>query len=160
MLPKAGVPLNLPGSPVAANLRALHVQLPRPLHRNPLHQRRQRDLLRLPPIYDRLDDLRRQQSQPQHAAHVGAVDLLRPGKLGDAAALPALQHPLPAKGARDRLHERVVDARPRAFGPAVRRDDELPAAAEMLGRTSASNDLVGRDCDEADQYRLSAASLR
>ena len=41
-----------------------------PPHRKPFHQDIQPQSRRLPPIDDRLDNVRRQQRQPQHAADV------------------------------------------------------------------------------------------
>ena len=54
-----------------------------PLHSNgnPSSRSSSRDLRRLPPIEDRLDDLRREQRQPQNPADVGRVDALRPGQV-------------------------------------------------------------------------------
>jgi hypothetical protein len=85
--------------------------LPLSLHLKCLHQRRQTHSLRLPPVQDRLDDLRRQQGQPEDAAEIGPVDLPGLGKLRDAAALTALQHMLPAMRAGEGHDERAVDAR-------------------------------------------------
>lgn len=54
-----------------------------PLHRKRLHQPRQPQSFRLPPIQDRLDDVRRQQRQSQHARDIGRVDLRGRGELAD-----------------------------------------------------------------------------
>ena len=48
--------------------------------RKRLHQNFQRHLGRLPPIQYGLDDLRRQQDQPQHATDVGRVDIFFRGE--------------------------------------------------------------------------------
>jgi len=49
------------------------------------HQHRQRDLRRLPPIQDRLDDIRREQRQAHQARDIGRVDLLRSRQFVDRA---------------------------------------------------------------------------
>ena len=46
-----------------------------PLHGERLHEHRQRDIVRLPPIQDGFDDVRRQKRQPQHPTDVRLVDL-------------------------------------------------------------------------------------
>jgi hypothetical protein len=46
---------------IANRLAASVAELPGPLHRKRLHQPRQRQVVRLPPIEGRLDDIRRQQ---------------------------------------------------------------------------------------------------
>jgi hypothetical protein len=56
--------------------------LPRPLQRNPVTP------ADLPPVKDRLEDVRRSSVQPQHPAHAAALDALAPGKLFDRRALP------------------------------------------------------------------------
>ena len=57
----------------ASNTRSL---LP-PLHRKPLAQHVHPEVRRLPPVHDRLYDIRRQQRQHQDAPEVAAVQLLR-----------------------------------------------------------------------------------
>jgi len=52
-----------------------------PLHRKRLHQPRQRHPFRLPPIQDRLDDIRRQQREPKRGRDIGRVDRLGSRKL-------------------------------------------------------------------------------
>jgi hypothetical protein len=77
--------------------------LPCPLQRQRLHQHCQSHLRRLPPIQDRLDDVRRQQGQPQDARHVGFVDLLGGGDFGDGrvgAILEAISRALNDRGIR------------------------------------------------------------
>jgi hypothetical protein len=54
-----------------------------------------------------LDQLRRQQRQPQHPADGGRVNLIRPGDLLDRRVPAGLQHLLPAEGAGDGFHERA-----------------------------------------------------
>lgn len=51
----------------------LPVSLSSPLHRERLHQPRQRHPLQLPPVQYALDDVRRQQRQTLHARDVGAA---------------------------------------------------------------------------------------
>ena len=52
-----------------------------PQQRKPLHQVIQLQLRRLPPIEDRLYDVRREQRQPQDAANIGRVHAFRPGQI-------------------------------------------------------------------------------
>src|SRR5262245_27593490 len=53
----------------------------------------------MPPVENRLDEVRSEQGESQNAANVGLVDLLGGGK-----------HAPPAVGASNRLHHRAVDA--------------------------------------------------
>jgi hypothetical protein len=55
----------------------------RPPHCRRPHQYRQRYIRRLPAVENRLDDIGRQQRQPQDAADVGGIDLLCGGDLLD-----------------------------------------------------------------------------
>ena len=71
-------------------------------------------LLRLPPVHDPVDDLRRQQRQPENAVEVGPVDALGRGELGDAGALPCPNIQC-QRCAGERLDERAVDPRPRRW---------------------------------------------
>ena len=66
-----------------------------PLHRKRLHQPRQRHCIRLPPIQDRLDDIRRQQREPQKARDIGRVDLLGRGKNGSEVRGSISTHDIP-----------------------------------------------------------------
>ena len=54
-----------------------------PPHRKRAHQHRQRHLRRLPPVENRLDDIGRQQRQPQHPADIGSIDVLGCGDFLD-----------------------------------------------------------------------------
>src|SRR5436309_3042509 len=67
----------------------------RPHRKRPL-QRCQHSLRRLPPAQDPLDDVRREQGQPQHATNVKLVDLLGSGDLRDGRVFAILQHLPPA----------------------------------------------------------------
>jgi hypothetical protein len=59
--------------------------------RKPPHQQRQRHLRRLPSPHNRLHDIRRQQSQPQDATHVGPIDFLGGGDLRNGRVRAVLQ---------------------------------------------------------------------
>jgi len=103
--------------------------LPLPLHRKRLHQSRQRNLLRLPPVQDRLDDIWRQQREPQKARDIGRVDLLGRGQFVDRAVAPSFQHPAPSECTGQCLHQRGVGRRGRLrflFTPP--RPGRLPSA--------------------------------
>ena len=54
-----------------------------PYDRERLHQDGQRYPCRLPPVQDRFNDVGREQREPQDAADVGSVDLLRRGDFLD-----------------------------------------------------------------------------
>ena len=56
-----------------------------------------------------LDEIGRQQRQPQYAADVGLIDLLGRGDLGDGRVAAVLQHFAPAERPGDRLDHGVVD---------------------------------------------------
>ena len=71
------------------------------------------ELWRLPPVHDRLHDVRRHQGQPQHATDIGRVDFLGHSDLGDDADGAALRYPSPAECPRLRLDHCAVDLRPR-----------------------------------------------
>src|SRR5215213_631521 len=114
------------------------LQLLAPRRRRRPHQPRQGDPLRIvPPVQDALHDVRREQGEAQHPRQVGRVDLLRPGQLLDRAVLAAVQHPLPAMGASQGLHQRAVNASrswcQRRPGPALGRDDLLSATLPAEG---------------------------
>ena len=79
-----------------------------PLLGKRLQQSRPRHFLSLRPVQDRLDDVRREQRQPQDAGHVGGRDPLALGEFVDGDEFPGLQHPLPAEGAGQRLDEGSV----------------------------------------------------
>jgi len=115
--------------------------LPLPLHRKRFHQPRQRDPLRLLPIQERLDDIRRQQRQPQQARDIGRVDLLGRGKNGSEVRGSISTHDIPGAS-----RARVVDARPRQPRPS---DEFNPARGEVvdaaLYRERAAPNHVGQD---------------
>src|SRR5262249_36734882 len=67
----------------------------------------------MPPIENRLDEGWSEQGESQNAADVGLVDLLGCGKLRNGRIFSLLKHAPPAVRASNRLHHRVVDARPR-----------------------------------------------
>ena len=75
------------------------IETPAPLlgsiGRKRLQQHGRLDAVRLPPFDDRLDQVGCQQSQPQHAADVGRVDLLRGGEFGGRAVAPGFQQLVP-----------------------------------------------------------------
>lgn len=56
----------------------------RPLDLKRPHQHLQRGFIRLPPVEDGLDALRRQQHQPKHSAHVRQVNSLDRGQIRQA----------------------------------------------------------------------------
>ena len=97
-----------------------------PLHRNRLHQRRQRHPLRLSPIQDRLHDIRRQQREPQQARDIGRVDLLGGGQFVERGEAPRLHHPPPPERAGQRLHQRGVGSRGAAGRHSAQRHHQLP----------------------------------
>lgn len=70
------------------------------------HQHLRRSSLRLPPVGDGLDALRRQQHQPKHSAHVRQVNSLDRGQVRQARVVPLLQHPLPTVCLGECLDER------------------------------------------------------
>lgn len=66
-------------------------------------------LRRLPSIQIHLDDIRREQCEPQNPADVGSLDLLGGRQIGDRGALAAFQEPLPAIGQGDGLDHAVIN---------------------------------------------------
>ncbi len=62
-----------------------------PQRRKWLHQHRERHLGRLLSTQDRLDDVRRQQGQPQDATHIGFIDFLGGSDLRDGRVRGVLQ---------------------------------------------------------------------
>ncbi len=64
---------------------------------------------RLPLIQNHLDNVARQQRQPQHTADVVLVDLLGVSDLANGGVVAALQHVAPAKCIGDCLYHGVVD---------------------------------------------------
>jgi len=61
---------------------ACFAKLPLPLHRKRLHKPRQRYPLRLSPVQNRLDYIRREQLEQQEAGEVGRTDFHARGKNG------------------------------------------------------------------------------
>ncbi len=57
------------------------------LHRKRLQHLRQRDLRLLLPVQDRLDDVGREQREPQDTGQVGGRDPLALGQFGDGGEL-------------------------------------------------------------------------
>ncbi len=84
--------------------RALNV----PLHWKRLHQPRQLDRFRLPPVQDRLHHVRRLQRQVQPPADIGAIDALGGGEQADRPVPPFLRHSPPPERPCERLHQRWV----------------------------------------------------
>ena len=60
------------------------------------------------PIKDGLDQFWRQKRKPKHARYVGRWDRLSFGQIGNGRECARLQHPLPAKRARQRLDQSGV----------------------------------------------------
>jgi hypothetical protein len=63
----------------------------------------------LPPVQNRLDDIRRQQRHAQQPTHVGRVDLLRRRNLLAGPLDPGLQQLAPAETAGEDLKHGVAD---------------------------------------------------
>ena len=84
-----------------------------PHQRKPLQQIVQLQRRRLPPIQERLHDLRREQRQPQDPADVGRVDALGPGQILERRMHARVQHLPPPERPRQRLDHGVVDPRPK-----------------------------------------------
>src|SRR5262245_32238816 len=84
----------------------------------------------MPPIENGFDEGWSEQGESQDAADVGLVDLLGGGKLRNGRIFSLLKHAPPAVRASNRLHHRVVDARPRWLprARAVRGKHDLAAA--------------------------------
>src|SRR3954447_23307297 len=66
-----------------------------PFYGERLQQPSQSEIRRLPPIQNCFDDIRRQQGQPQDAAHIAAVDLLYGADLADRAIASIVEEALP-----------------------------------------------------------------
>ena len=117
-----------------------------PLQRKPRQQIIQPHLRRMPPIEDRLHNLRREQRQPQNAADVGRREAPGGGQVLDRPVHAGIQHPPPPKRPRQHLHHRVVNSRPRRPLRAFRRHRQLPPAAFPKREWDADSDrlLVGR----------------
>ena len=133
--------------------QATSVRLPaRPGNRPPLLHppHRQRPLQPLqhhplvrPPAEDRLDDVRRQQRQPQDAADVALPDLLRLGDLGHRAVDAAVQQFMPPPGARQLRDQHPVrcdwvggvSSLPAAAVPVLARQIMDPARARLAWLT-------------------------
>jgi hypothetical protein len=88
----------------------------------------------MPPIEDRLDDFRRQQSQAQYSANVGRVDFLYRSELFDSPVCGGLQKLAPPEGARQCLDHCVInaDALRHGFGSAW--DQHQLPPATLAGR--------------------------
>ena len=98
-------------------------------------------------IEDRLDNLRRQQCQPQHPADIGCVHALSPSQLLKRGMHTSVQHLPPPERPRQRLDHGVVDPRPRSPLRSVRRHHQLPPAALPERKRDMAGDrlAVGRD---------------
>ena len=136
-----GLPLGVPGKrPIPE-----HLGQPQPL--------------RLPPVEDRLDNVRRQAGERQEPADVGVRDALLLRKVGDRLRLPALDLPPPAVRAHERLDQRLVAARlRRRHRRALRRHDQLPAAPALQPDRDA--DGQGIDLESRALGHYSAASSK
>lgn len=73
-------------------------QLLSPVHRKWLQKPRQRHLWLLPTIQDDIDDVWREQRQPENARHVGGCDPLALGEFGDCGKCPQPVTVFPAQG--------------------------------------------------------------
>lgn len=78
-------------------------------------------------VEDALDDLRRKQRQPQHARHVGWIDLLAGSEFGDGGEVARIEHALPAVGAGHGADHGAVTCGPNRSEcrEPVRRDNRL-----------------------------------
>ena len=146
-----GFALAISSGRAAQNLRSL---LPPP-HRKSPHPPVQLQPRRLSSFEDRLDNVRRQQRQPQHAADIGLVDLLGSGRFGDGDRLA----PGFAAGAGSspfRVAARIPIAWLRAcsqvrtvLGPRLMRRDRRPARYWTMYRLRP----LGRGRRWSDQTR-------
>ena len=100
-----------------------------PFQRKRLQQNFELEFIGLPPVQDRLKNVRREQRQAQDAAHVAAVDAFPSRQLLDRPTGRFFQQPLPLERPRKRLYERVVGPRPRPLRGAVGCDNLLPPTA-------------------------------
>jgi hypothetical protein len=98
------------------------------------HQR----LLRCP-REDRLDDVGRQQRQPENTTHVALRDVFGVADLADCGLDAVIEHPLPSPCPRKRLDEGAVRLRlrDRRKLAAVRGYDALAAAAALESHGTA-----------------------
>ena len=74
-----------------------------PVRRLWLHRVGEYQIVGLPPIQDRLHDLRLQQRQPQDPRHVGRVDFFGTGEFVDRGVTPGLQQSPPPERPGPRL---------------------------------------------------------
>src|SRR5919106_1106628 len=113
--------------------------------------------LRLPSVKHRLDEVRRQAGERQEPADVGVRDALLLRQVGDRSRLPALDPPPPVVRTDERLDQRLVAARlPCWWRHALRRHDQLPAAAALQAHWDADGQSVDLETHAPGHY--SAAS--
>src|SRR3954452_20874333 len=116
--------------------RVYPVSLCLPFERKRLSQLLELESGRLAPVEDHLDDIRGEQREAQHVAHIARVYLLLGGDLLDGAVRACIQQVLPSERARKRLHQHAVDLesrRDRRQGGAVGAHDPLATAAPLEG---------------------------
>src|SRR3954452_5124837 len=112
------------------------VSLCLPFERKRLSQPLELECGRLAPVEDHLDDIRGEQREAQHVAHIARVYLLPGGDLLDGAVGACIQQLLPSERARKRLYQHAVDLDSRwvrRHGGAVWRHDQLATAAPLEG---------------------------
>src|SRR5262245_43668386 len=117
----------------------------------------------MPPIENGFDKVRSEQGESQDAADVGLVDLLGGGKLRNGSICSLLKHPGPAVRASNRLHHRVVDARPRwrPRAHAVRGKHDLAAATSAYPQRNVDRQRRRRrGAARSDILRLQLAVWR
>ena len=110
------------------------VALVTPLRRKRLHQPRQRRRGRLPPVQNRLHDLRRQQRQPQNPAAIGFIDPLPRRDHPHRRDGTNFQHAPPAEAPRQRLDHGIIDpGTPGRPGRVTVRRDHLFSPPALAG---------------------------